>query len=72
MKLLQTEFKSVKDDKPEEAKDYILTDGTYFAVGCFMRGFWYPSNIEAMSGYAELEFEFQPTHFAEIKTGETK
>lgn len=73
MNLLQAEFKSVKEHAPEKNKSYLLTDGYgCFAVASFFNVNWYAESVYSMSGYAEVELDFEPTHFAEIKTGETK
>tara|TARA_R110001592_G_C12622751_1_gene698209 strand:- start:41 stop:265 length:225 start_codon:yes stop_codon:yes gene_type:complete len=74
MNLLQAEFKSLKVQAPGDEKDYILTDGDYFAVACLYRGRWLVSNAEAPTdnGFVNIELDFKPTHFAEIKTGEIK
>jgi len=76
MNLIQAEFKSVKDHEPKPCVDYLVTDGDSFAVAHHVNGlivgFWIINNIESMSGYAEIELDFEPTHFAEIKTGEAK
>jgi len=76
MNLLQAEFKSVETNKPEPCIYYLVTDGDSFAVAHHVNGlimgFWIINNIESMGGFADIELDFEPTHFAEIKTGETK
>lgn len=76
MNLLQAEFKRLKDHKPEPCVDYIVTDGRDFAVAHYINGlilgFWAASNVEPTRYLVDIELDFEPTHFAEIKTGETE
>ena len=72
MNLLQAEFKSLKEYNPEEGMDYIVTDGSGFAVSWCVCCDWYPSNVRTVGGDACIELDFEPAHFAEIKIGETK
>ena len=72
MNLLQAEFKSVKVQTPEEKTNYIVTDFSHYSVAYYCFGFWGPDNVKSINGHDDIELDFEPTHFAEIKTGEEK
>ncbi len=72
MNLLQAEFKSVKIQTPEEEKEYIVKDGHRFMIASYEAGFWYVDGLKLVGSSDFYHLDFKPTHFAEIKTGETK
>jgi uncharacterized protein (DUF2249 family) len=69
MNLLQAEFKSMKDHEPELLMYYIVTDFNSFMIAYHEGGFWRVNDLKLVENSDFYYLDFEPTHFAEIKTG---